>query len=151
MRWRLDSLSRTRGRAIVCALSLGLGAAAMTACAPDPYSGHDGLPPSTVAVATPDHPVVHVQARDNALQEQDITVAAGTEVVWTNVGRNPHDIVPTEFEENPAAAPWGVLEANFGPGATYAHVFDEPGVYAYMCTIHGIHGKGMAGTITVTA
>jgi plastocyanin len=131
---------------VALALALLTGAA----CAADPYDGHDGLPPSTVAAVTQSRPVMHVQAVDNSLRERDITVAAGTEVVWTNVGRNPHDIVPAEFEEDPAAAPWGVPEPAFGPGMVYTHVFDEPGVYEYLCTLHGVRGKGMAGTVTVT-
>ena len=36
------------------------------------------------------------------------------------------------------------------PGATYSHVLDEPGEYRYVCSIHGVKGKGMIGTIIVT-
>ena len=36
------------------------------------------------------------------------------------------------------------------PKATYSHVFDQPGTYAYFCTIHGTATAGMIGTIVVT-
>ena len=36
--------------------------------------------------------VVAIQSLDNAFRPDLIEVAAGTEVVWTNVGRNDHDI-----------------------------------------------------------
>lgn len=123
-----------------------------TGCGPDPYDGRDGLPPSTSAVTQPTErqPPVFVQALDNTFRQRDIVIVAGTEVVWTNVGRNEHDVVPTEFEKTPEAAPWGALVAAFAPGATYSHVFTRPGVYPYVCTIHGVRDKGMVGTITVT-
>ena len=53
-------------------------------------------------------------------------------------------------EETPEQAPWGVAAEEFAPQATYSHVFDTPGVYPYVCTIHGVRDKGMAGTIIVT-
>jgi plastocyanin len=75
-------------------------------------------------------------------------VAAGTEIVFTNNGRNPHNVVP---EGDPKATTWGVLEAAFDPTDTYSQVFDRPGTYVYYCTIHGSVTAGMVGTITVTA
>ena len=70
-------------------------------------------------------------------------VAAGTEVVWTNVGRNDHDI-------EAADGSWGVGKELFGPGETYSHVFTEPGEVTYYCTIHGTANAGMVGTVVVT-
>ena len=127
-------------------------AAIAAGCAPDPYDGRDGLPPPTSAVtaSTSAQPPVYVQALDNTFRQRDIVIAAGTEVVWTNVGRNEHDVVPSEFEKTPEQAPWGVVVEAFAPQATYSHVFTTPGVYPYVCTIHGVRDKGMAGTITVT-
>jgi plastocyanin len=91
-----------------------------------------------------------VQARDNSFDDRDITIAAGTEVVWTNVGRNDHDVTPVEFEADATSAPWGATPPGLRPRESYSHVFDTPGVYAYLCTLHGARDKGMAGTITVT-
>ena len=131
---------------------VGIAAAAMaTGCGADPYDGFDGMPPPTSAVTgEPERATVTVQARDNSFLEREVTIAAGTEVVWTNVGRNVHDVIPSDFEDEPAGAPWGIIGDRFGSGATYSHVFGTPGVYAYLCTIHGVRDKGMAGTVTVT-
>lgn len=91
--------------------------------------------------------VVEVQALDNTFRADELTIAVGTEVVFTNVGRNEHNVIP----EPDGIQGWGVGEDRFAPGDTYAHVFTEPGVYEYVCTIHGVKRKGMVGTITVTA
>lgn len=88
-----------------------------------------------------------MKALDNSFREQDITIAPGTEVVFENVGRNEHNVIP----DPNSIQGWGISDTEFGPGATYSHVFTEPGVYAYVCTIHGVKGKGMVGTITVSA
>jgi plastocyanin len=91
--------------------------------------------------------VVEVQALDNTFRADELTIAVGTEVVFANVGRNEHNVIP----EPGGIQGWGVGEDRFAPGDTYAHVFTEPGVYEYVCTIHGVKRKGMVGTITVTS
>ncbi len=88
--------------------------------------------------------VAHIQSLDNTFRPDRIEVAAGTEVVWENVGRNDHDVVPAD------GGSWGVSKDAFGPGATYSHVFTEPGEVTYYCTIHGTPTVGMTGTIVVT-
>jgi plastocyanin len=87
---------------------------------------------------------VRVSAIDNLFRPDDVVVRAGTEVVWSNDGRNNHDVVPADDDG------WGVPLAQFGPGATYQHRFVEPGTYRYYCTIHGTAERGMTGTVTVT-
>lgn len=91
-----------------------------------------------------------MQALDNSFRQRDLTIEVGTEVVWTNVGRNDHDVIPTEYEDAPETAPWGVVVEDFKPRQVYSHRFENPGFYPYVCTIHGVRDKGMAGTITVT-
>lgn len=91
---------------------------------------------------------VTVRALDNNFIEQSLTVEAGTEVVWENTGRNDHDVTPVD---DPSATTWGVKSEAFAPKATYSHVFDQPGTYAYFCTIHGTAKAGMIGTIVVTS
>lgn len=103
--------------------------------------------PSLVAEPVPANGLsVEVQSLDNSFRAQDITITAGTEVVFVNVGRNVHNVLP----EPDSIGGWGVGEEAFEPGDEYRHVFDVPGVYAYVCTIHGVNGKGMVGTVTVT-
>lgn len=98
--------------------------------------------------ATPVEPngvVVPVDAIDNVFRDDVVEVVAGTEVRWTNRGRNDHDVLPVDGEG------WGVVAEDFGRGAEYAHVFDVPGVYPYFCSLHGTTDVGMIGTIVVTA
>lgn len=92
--------------------------------------------------------VVDVLALDNNFVPAALTVEAGTEVLFTNNGRNDHNIVPPD---DLAVSEWGILDAEFVPGATYSHVFTRPGTYTYVCTIHGTATAGMFGTIVVTA
>ena len=88
---------------------------------------------------------VVVMARDNTFAPDVIEVAPGTEVVWENRGRNDHDVISID------GSSWGVAEIDFPPGAAYSHVFDEPGTYDYVCTLHGTERMiGMVGTVVVT-
>jgi plastocyanin len=141
---------------LVCVV---LSLSAVAACGGS--STGDSLPPESAAsvestLAPSDSSVVEpapanglsveVQSLDNSFRLQDLTVEAGTEVVFVNVGRNVHNVLP----EPDSIGGWGVAEEDFEPGDEYRHVFDVPGVYAYVCTIHGVNGKGMVGTVTVT-
>jgi plastocyanin len=128
--------------------------AALTACGADP---NDSLsaPTTTLApqpVSDSTYPAngeqASVIALDNNFVPQQISVKAGTEVVFTNNGRNPHNVLPAD---DPKATEWGALEAAFLPKAVYSHVFDRPGTYVYYCAIHGTPKAAMFGTITVTA
>ena len=85
-----------------------------------------------------------VTALDNSFRPENIEVAAGTEVVWTNKGRNEHNNLHVVGDD------WGVDVDDFQPGAAYSHTFDEAGVYRYYCSIHGTTSAGMIGTIVVT-
>jgi plastocyanin len=86
---------------------------------------------------------VEVNVIDNTFDAENVQVAPGTRVVWTNNGRQDHDIVPSE--ENG----WGVDPADFQPDAVYEHTFDEPGTYRYYCTLHGTAQAGMTGAVVV--
>jgi plastocyanin len=70
-------------------------------------------------------------------------VRPGTTVVWTNRGRNEHDVLPAEGDG------WGVEVEDFQPGDVYRHAFDEPGTYHYYCSIHGTTTEGMVGAVVV--
>jgi plastocyanin len=100
-------------------------------------------PSASATVGTaPVAETVTVQSIDNTFRPERLEVAPGTEVVWTNNGRNAHDIA-SEFG-------FGVTAADFAPGDEYRHVFTDPGEYPYYCTIHGTATAGMIGTIVVT-
>jgi plastocyanin len=101
--------------------------------------GHDEL--EDVVVVT--GPEATVEARDNTFDAENIQVAPGTRVVWTNNGRQDHDIVPAEGNG------WGVAPEHFAPDAVYEHTFDEPGTYRYYCSLHGTAEAGMTGAVVV--
>jgi plastocyanin len=84
-----------------------------------------------------------VSALDNSFRAENIEVRPGTTVVWTNNGRNEHDVLPAR------GSGWGVEVEDFQPGDVHSRTFDEPGVYHYYCSIHGTADAGMIGTVVV--
>jgi len=136
----------TRGRAVLAALvvlaGLGLGACGEDDPEVEEPAAEEGAPADVedlTGAAT-----VEVQVPDNSFSPANIAVDAGTEVTWSNIGRNEHNVTPSEegsFE--------GVATEDLQPGTTYATTFDEPGIYGYYCTIHGTATAGQRGSITV--
>jgi plastocyanin len=55
----------------------------------------------------------------------DLTVAAGTTVVWKNLDGEPHTIADRLFRSPP-------LDEN----DSFRFTFDKPGIYKYTCSIH---------------
>ncbi|HMG40507.1 MAG TPA: plastocyanin/azurin family copper-binding protein [Acidimicrobiales bacterium] len=84
-----------------------------------------------------------VKVLDNTFNDENISVASGTKVVWTNDGRQDHDIIPNDDGD------WGVDPDDFEAGAVYEHTFDEPGTYRYYCSLHGSETSGMIGAVVV--
>jgi plastocyanin len=89
---------------------------------------------------------VEVVATDNEYTPDVVRVAVGQPVVWVNIGENEHDIIPV----TPVAG-FGIGLDEWVKDSSYTFAFDEPGSYAYYCSIHGTRsGKGMAGTVEVS-
>lgn len=134
---------RVRGTIVV--IGLIFVGSLVTGC-----EGDRGVVATSAPVATyePNGESVQSLSIDNNFLPQTLTVVAGTEVLFVNNGRNAHNVLP---EGDPQATTWGVLEAAFEPGDTYARVFDTPGTYVYYCSIHGTATAGMFGSIIVTA
>jgi plastocyanin len=109
--------SITRLFLLVAALAL-----AATGCA----SRGSAEPPASV-----EGPAVAI--RDYEFEPASLTVEAGATVTWVWEGRAPHDVVGQGFESG-----------DQGSG-TFRHTFEQPGTYAYECTIH----PGMEGSIVV--
>ncbi len=138
------------------ALALVGVVAIATACAPDvddnPALATTLPPPPTIDETAPTFPPngerMAIRTIDNDFLPAEVTITAGTEVVWRNGGRNQHNVLP---EGDPNATLWGVQVADFVTGDEYAHVFDTPGTFVYYCSLHGSPTKQMHGTITVTA
>lgn len=68
-----------------------------------------------------------------------LTVAAGTEVVWSNTDLSPHTVTLTDADDPFDSGP-------LAQGESWSHRFDRPGVYSYDCRLH----PGMSGTVVVT-
>lgn len=141
-----------------------VASASVVACAADPDDSARATPTGpTVSVPAPTGPVptvadpdgsfpangvvASVLSLDNNFYPLSLSVAAGTEVVFENNGRNDHNVIPVGDLDT---LTWGVQAEGFAPKDTYAHVFARPGTYAYYCSIHGTATAGMVGTIIVT-
>jgi plastocyanin len=119
----------------------GGGLAGASTGADDGGAGDDGGLPDDLVVM--DGTAVRVSSLDNTFRVENIQVAPGTTVTWTNDGRNQHDVLPVEGDA------WGVEVGAFEPGDSYEHTFTESGVYRYYCSIHGTTTAGMIGTVVV--
>lgn len=108
----------------------------------------------TKALAPPEAPIGGIVAMGtSSFMPTIITITAGEQVVWKNSSGYYHNVV-----DDPARAlnrvdvsfPAGVVpfgSSLLSPGTTFNHVFDKPGIYHYVCTIH--ESAGMRGTVVV--
>jgi FtsP/CotA-like multicopper oxidase with cupredoxin domain len=119
------------------------------------HGGNGGMPPgmpmatptaeSTTATppATPADAAAGVTAAvamaDDRFDPNALTIAVGTTVVWTNKGQDWHSV---------AAFDGSFESGRIAPGESFAHRFDQPGKYQYICKHHFM--QGMTGTITVS-
>lgn len=103
---------------------------------PAVVSGAEGQPEEAAAPATK-----QVFLQNFAFSPTELTVTAGTEVIWLNQDGAPHNVT---YVDGPVAS------ENFFQGETYAATFSEPGTYLIYCTLHGSeNGSGMFMTVTV--
>jgi plastocyanin len=70
----------------------------------------------------------------------EITITAGTTVVWTNKDAAKHDVVA---DDNSFKSP--LLDK----GATFSRRFDTVGTFGYFCSLHGSAGQGMFAKVIV--
>jgi len=115
---------------------------------------------TTIETVPANGEVINIQALDNSFRPVDFEIAAGTEVMFDNRGRNDHNILPDTVKDDAgltallasdtSPTAWGVVSTDFVPGDTYSHLFNVPGTYNYYCSIHGAPGAGMYGTLTVS-
>jgi plastocyanin len=110
-------------RRSIARLSLGVAALAIaaSACATEESAG----PTPSVEPA--------VAVRDYEFEPASLTVEAGDTVTWVWEGRASHDVVGGGFESTEQSS------------GTFRHALEQPGTYAYECTIH----PGMEGSIVV--
>jgi plastocyanin len=91
--------------------------------------------------------VVNVSITEYRFGPQDITIKAGTQVVWTNDGMLAHTVTGNTFASGQLAPPIGGGAYGMTSGQTYTSTFSTPGTYAYHCSNHP---SLMTGTVTVT-
>jgi plastocyanin len=96
---------------------------------------------TTAASVASDEGYVTVRMRDNVFQPEVVRVPVGTEVEWHNEGANVHNVIADDGS---------YTSTNMQPGEEFAQRFDQPGVYLFTCTLHGVPGLGgMTGMIVV--
>jgi plastocyanin len=76
-----------------------------------------------------------------AYQPQDLTVAVGTTVTWTNTDTVAHTVTWDDKS---------VDSGLFEQGQTFSYTFTTPGTFGYYCIPHGAPGSGMHGSVAVT-
>lgn len=84
----------------------------------------------------PGDDTVTIEMRDNQFDPASRTVARGTTVRWVNEGSTAH---------NTRAGTGAWQSENLTPGEDFEVTLQNPGTYAYSCTLH----DGMNGTLVV--
>jgi plastocyanin len=88
---------------------------------------------------------VNIDIQDNAFVQRVVVVSEGTEIIWTNQGRNEHNVrpaIPDAFEPIPSS-----LLASKDSQASLQ--FNTAGDYPYFCSIHGTATRGQTGRVIV--
>jgi plastocyanin len=109
-------------------------AAPAPATVPSPMPARGSPAPEPAPAPAPASASATVEIRDFAFAPRTITVAAGTPVMWTNMGSADHNVTGA-----------GLKSATFGMGGTYSYTFAKAGTYMYACSLH----PQMKGTVAV--
>lgn len=80
---------------------------------------------ATLAVSAA--PATQVDIAKFAFAPKEITVAPGTNVVWTNHDETPHTVASNDKS---------FASKGLDTDDTYEHTFDREGDFAYVCTVH---------------
>ena len=84
---------------------------------------------------------VEVGMEGIAFDPEDVTVAKGGTIKWTNNEDVPHDVT----KKDGPGADFSSGKGDMKKGDTYEQTFDTAGKIGYVCTVH----PNMTGTITV--
>ena len=82
---------------------------------------------ATAPLAVAAESTVTVDIKSFAFAPKEITVAPGTQVVWTNRDDTPHTVTSTD---RTFASP------GLDTGDTFAYTFTTAGDFTYLCTVH---------------
>ncbi len=75
--------------------------------------------------------------QDNRFAPSSLTIPQDSTITWTWGGSNPHNVT---FNDGSAIS-------NTQSTGTFSWTFDQTGIFAYFCSVHG--AAVMSGTITV--
>jgi|GEM_PF-2577747 len=94
-----------------------------------------------------------IDCGDNYFSPKEASVEAGTIVIWTNIGRNIHDVMDdmgSDHSDNKEATEHKDFTSDtLRRGDIHVVLFDTPGEYFYHCHFHGGPKRGQWGSITV--
>ena len=107
--------------------------------ADEPAAG--GQPAAGAGVAQPGTAESAVTIAGFAYQPQNLTIAVGTTVTWTNTDTVAHTVTWDDKS---------VDSGLFQQGETFSYTFTTPGTFGYYCIPHGAPGSGMYGSVSVT-
>lgn len=114
------------------------GATPYVAVTPGP-AGSPVVPPGQDhGSAEPGSNEIAIEIKDFAFLPDNITVAVGTTITWTNRDPVAHTATATD---NPGTFSSG----NIAPGDSFSSTFDKPGTIPYVCVYH----PNMRATVTV--
>jgi len=129
-------------------LTIGLGVAtygvwytggSSAASTRPPAPAQTATSPKLAAEASPQS--VTVTVSNFAFEPKELTVEAGTTVIWKNTAGRHTVTADDKAFESP------IMKA----GEEYRHTFEREGRFPYYCALHGsAGGQNMAGTITVS-
>ena len=120
----MKSNATFRRSAALLAAVAGFAAAPVNVGAADPVAS-----PSATAQAA-------VDTKNFAYMPSEISVAAGTTVVFKNSDSVAHTVSATDESFD---------SGDMAPGASWSHLFAKAGTYTYLCTYH----RYMQGTVIV--
>jgi plastocyanin len=81
-------------------------------------------------------PPVAIEIVDGGYEPDEVLISAGTTVVFTNTGKQPHNV---HWGDGTGASP------DLATGGTYQRTLETSGTYRYMCGLHPL----MTGAVVV--
>ena len=83
--------------------------------------------PAIFAAGAPPAPTVEVNIAKFAFSPQEITIAPGTKVVWTNRDDTPHTVTSNDKS---------FASKGLDTDDKFEHTFTSEGDFSYICTLH---------------
>lgn len=150
-------LTRSRGRRSISSLAIVVGAALalLGGCGDSSTTSESSGSNSETSVDVADSKftsktlqrTVQVTVEDNTFDPSYLRVSPGTKLVFTNDGRNDHNVTPVDPKSFDA-----IPTEKFGPGRVASVTVGGAGDYGFYCSIHGTKRlNGQSGVIRVVA